>query len=489
MAVVQGQKIRCPTCGFSLQGSVTLDGDGKRYSQVVERSFHISMAALETTGRKAEGKADSYISVMIQHDKAEFLLCTLRHGHLLQQPLDLNFTEGEEVTFFLNGKGVVHLTGYLVEENPPEELEYEGMTSSEEQESDEYSSEEGPPQLIRRAVIAKDDEESDEDEEATPAKAGKRKKKDSSTKKITKKAKVEQLIDSDEEDDDFDEDDLDSDDLKFIDSEAEEDSDVDDDDEEMNSEDEEELARMSGSFLQPKAKSKPQQKELSAKKQHSGKEMLSMSGKKQKNKATPSSQKQTPGGQKQHTDSEATPTTTPEHDRSDTSTEKKKKKKKKKKNKNKQGDGQTAAASNNQSQSKPSTPATGQKQTPGGATPASSQKSSRVQKRVLDGGIICEEAKEGHGPPAVPGKMVQVYYTGKLESGKIFDQAIGGKPFKFKLGKNEVIKGWDIGIRGMKVGGKRKLTVPARMAYGKEKVGNIPPNSTLVFDVELKAVS
>jgi len=71
------------------------------------------------------------------------------------------------------------------------------------------------------------------------------------------------------------------------------------DDEEMNSEDEEELARMSGSFLQPKAKSKPQQKELSAKKQHSGKEMLSMSGKKQKNKATPSSQKQTPGGQKQ----------------------------------------------------------------------------------------------------------------------------------------------------------------------------------------------
>lgn len=82
-----------------------------------------------------------------------------------------------------------------------------------------------------------------------------------------------------------------------------------------------------------------------------------------------------------------------------------------------------------------------------------------------------------------------VYYTGKLQSGKVFDSTTSGKPFSFKLGTKQVIPGWDFGIQGMKVGGKRRLTIPASMGYGNKKQGPIPANSTLLFDVELKGVN
>ena len=84
-----------------------------------------------------------------------------------------------------------------------------------------------------------------------------------------------------------------------------------------------------------------------------------------------------------------------------------------------------------------------------------------------------------------------MYYEGKLQkSGKTFDKNTGGKPFKFRLGAGEVIKGWDIGLDGIKVGGKRRLTIPAAMAYGSQGAGSdIPPNANLVFDVECKGVN
>ena len=104
---------------------------------------------------------------------------------------------------------------------------------------------------------------------------------------------------------------------------------------------------------------------------------------------------------------------------------------------------------------------------------------------------MIKDVKEGTGPVAKKGKFIQVYYTGKLKSnGKQFDSCIAGKPFKFRLGSGEVIKGWDIGFENMKVGGKRTITVPPNMGYGSKKMGSdIPANSTLVFDVELKAVN
>ena len=80
---------------------------------------------------------------------------------------------------------------------------------------------------------------------------------------------------------------------------------------------------------------------------------------------------------------------------------------------------------------------------------------------------MSEDIRVGNGPEAKAGKHVGMYYKGTLtKTGKQFDQCLQGKPFKFKLGKGEVIKGWDIGVEGMKVGGKRKLTIPANMGYG-----------------------
>lgn len=111
------------------------------------------------------------------------------------------------------------------------------------------------------------------------------------------------------------------------------------------------------------------------------------------------------------------------------------------------------------------------------------------QVRMMSNGLVIEELITGKpdGKIACQGKKVSVYYTGKLkDSGQIFDSNIGRAPLKFRLGAGKVIKGWDVGLDGMRVGDKRRLVIPPSMGYGNEGAGdNIPPNSWLVFDVEL----
>lgn len=122
--------------------------------------------------------------------------------------------------------------------------------------------------------------------------------------------------------------------------------------------------------------------------------------------------------------------------------------------------------------------------------PAEQPAKQAAATRTIQGGVSIKDVKEGTGPVAKKGKFISVYYEGRLASGKGFDKCVGGKPFKFRLGSGEVIKGWDVGFENMKVGGKRTITVPPKMGYGSQRMGKeIPPNSTLVFDVELKAVS
>jgi peptidylprolyl isomerase/FKBP-type peptidyl-prolyl cis-trans isomerase FkpA len=95
----------------------------------------------------------------------------------------------------------------------------------------------------------------------------------------------------------------------------------------------------------------------------------------------------------------------------------------------------------------------------------------------------------GKGTEAVRGKTVNVHYTGWLTDGTKFDSSVGGDPFSFTLGAGEVIEGWDRGVAGMKVGGKRKLTLPPELAYGAAGAPpEIPANATLVFEVELLGV-
>lgn len=100
-------------------------------------------------------------------------------------------------------------------------------------------------------------------------------------------------------------------------------------------------------------------------------------------------------------------------------------------------------------------------------------------------GVKIDDKKLGKGASAKSGNTVAMRYIGKLEDGKVFDANKKGKPFTFKLGKGEVIPGWDIGVAGMAPGGERRITIPPHLAYGKKALPGIPANSKLIFDIKL----
>jgi len=108
------------------------------------------------------------------------------------------------------------------------------------------------------------------------------------------------------------------------------------------------------------------------------------------------------------------------------------------------------------------------------------------------GKLEIKDTKVGKGPAAVDLDLLTMDYTGKLADGTVFDSSTrpGAKPFQFVLGAKQVIKGWDQGVKGMKIGGKRTLVIPPELGYGARGAGNgvIPPNATLTFDIELKGI-
>ena len=105
------------------------------------------------------------------------------------------------------------------------------------------------------------------------------------------------------------------------------------------------------------------------------------------------------------------------------------------------------------------------------------------------GTLVIEDLVVGTGATAAVGDTVSVHYVGTLTNGTKFDSSYDrGQTFAFRIGAGQVIAGWDQGIPGMKVGGKRRLTIPPSLAYGNEARGSIPANSTLIFDVELVSI-
>lgn len=113
-----------------------------------------------------------------------------------------------------------------------------------------------------------------------------------------------------------------------------------------------------------------------------------------------------------------------------------------------------------------------------------------MAERLTDSGLKIEDLAVGDGETAEAGQRVSVHYTGWLTDGRKFDSSVDrNEPFTFALGRGVVIRGWDEGVAGMQVGGRRRLTVPPHLGYGARGAGGvIPPNATLVFEVELLGV-
>ncbi|XP_045500983.1 46 kDa FK506-binding nuclear protein [Colias croceus] len=403
----------------------------KRYTQLVDKPFHISHAAMDISTGDNEA-----CQVMVVVDGKNFLVCTLQKKQTIQMPLDLYFKTGENVAFLTNGKCNVHLTGYIDPEFDDEVSDEEGEEEEEEADEEEQEQAQKPAKNKRKLVTSTDS--------ATSAKKAKKGKKAAADEDSSDSDNEDQLqkflngedIDSDENDESFkintsaeadDSDEEEDDDDEEQEAEEEEaDSDDDDDDEEEADSSKADTSMDTSkddSQIDMSKLTKNQKKRLKKKLQKEKQAQGQVNGVEKKEKAEP----------KQKTE--------------------------KKKSEAKKEQKEEAAV-------------------------------EKKEKKSLSGGVFIEDVKIGNGPVAKPGKTVMVYYEGRLkQNNKMFDNCQKGPGFKFRLGAKEVISGWDVGVSGMKVGGKRKIICPPAMAYGaKGSPPVIPPNSTLVFEVELKNV-
>ncbi|KAJ2949471.1 hypothetical protein O0L34_g15392 [Tuta absoluta] len=388
----------------------------KRYTQVVEKPFHISQAAMDIS----TGDNDP-CQVMVVVDGKNFLVCTLQKKQMIQVPLDLYFKAGDSVSFLTNGKCNVHLTGYL---DP--EFEEEPDSDEEEEEEDEDEA----PELVQPKNKRK--LENSNDTNAKKAKKDKKQAAEDSSDEEDDEDQLKKLLDGDMDSDE-------NDDSFKMNTSAEADSDEDEDDD--DDDDEEASDEEEGAGEEEEDSEKESEAEADTTAESTDMSKLSKSAKRRlKAKLKKEGKEPLTNG---------------------TATKKEKQEAQKPEKKNKEAKKE-----------------------------AKEEAGDKKEKKSLSGGVFIEDLKLGNGPAAKPGKTVMVYYEGRLkQNNKMFDNCVKGPGFKFRLGAKEVISGWDVGVAGMKVGGKRKIVCPPNMAYGaKGSPPVIPPNSTLVFEVELKNV-
>ncbi|UJR21755.1 hypothetical protein I4U23_024830 [Adineta vaga] len=368
----------------------------------IDNPVRLTMAALEIDDDSGTAK-NGITRVTIKSGTADkgpptdLILCNLQYPSCLQQPLDIEFYEGQTLTFGVKGPHKVHLTGYILQSEPHEMCEEGHMhgggkhgifeTADDSDSEDDDDDEED------------DDDESDDDDEDVLNKF-----------KLSRRHKLRDDEDQDLEDD-YEDGYVEGEDQLSSDTSASSDSDDD---------------------AQPKASASAEK----------GKKRVRSESNGHPKKQEPKAKKNKNVKEEPMTPNDA---------------ESKKAKKLPKK-----------AASND---------------TPTAAT------STTTDTKKKSNSLEINDLRVGTGPEAKLGKTVAVYYTGRLQSNnKTFDSCTSGKPFRFRLGAGEVIRGWDQGVKGMHVGGKRRLTIPPSLAYGSQKLPDIPANSTLVFDVEVKNV-
>merc|ERR1719331_2666800 len=484
---------------------------------------------------------------MIECDNNEEFIIANLSSSVFNETLDLAFNEGEKICFKVDGPGTVHLTGNLMDEDnmPPTGEGFDMLAGSDsEMESEEEEAGEKIQEVIEKSgkrkkveevknqeVVAKKakvdaEEESEESEDGDDDdESGEDETTDADT---TANATTG---DDDDDSDDSDEDDSEEEDSKEVEgakpkqkkeeeSKAaavkEDDEDEDSDsDEEDDSDDEEEEEEPKAVIPPTEPNEAPgAEPKLVKKKEVKGKAVAAAATPNVKSKAedpkaeaktpiseaktskagtkTPKADVQTPKAEAKTSKTDAkTPKAEPKTPKAEAKTPKAEAKTPKADAKTPKADAKTpkadAKTAKAETKSEDKAPKTPKEKAAkdAAATPG------KTPKRTLKGGVQVEELKEGSGSEVKVGNMVGMHYAGKLSSNnKQFDACSSPqKPFKFKIGTGQVIRGWDVGVLGMKVGGKRRLTIPAAMAYGKEGAQpDIPPNATLVFDVDCKFV-
>lgn len=459
----------------------------KRYDTTVQESFRLSKACIEPSS-----VGDKVTSLYAEYESEEFILANF-DKKTLSESLDLGFSTGEKVSFKVEGPGIVHLTGNIMDED----FEPGMMMNEDSDEEEDTDLSVASPDISKAAKRKKT-----EDNAASPVKKIKM-----DTAAVNGKADSDSSEDEDEEDSDedsSDDDEAEETTLGDLDSTnnfaEEEDSDDDSDDDEEGEDDsdsdEETESPVQKPMVNGKAKKTPT-KDIASKVDEASKKAVKTPKQEAK---TPKQEAKTPKQEGKTPKQEGkTPKQDGKADKKDAKTPKQNGKIANQEAKTPKTDaktpkleGKTPKQEAKAAKQDVKTPKQDVK-TPKSDVKTPKQDLKNLQtpksaKKTLKGGIQIEELKEGTGPEAKPGHSVGMYYAGRLKSNnKQFDACLSGKPFRFKLGKGEVIKGWEVGVSGMKVGGKRRLTVPPSMGYG---AGGAPPdipgNSTLVFDVECK---